>query len=181
MELIKLAEHLHDLGLNVFPVIIVGSKKLPYLPTQKESYKWSHLKETRLSKEQLQTELKLAIENKKVVFLGILPGLITEGKYKNNYFFSIDFDKKDCLEILKINSEICKEKHIWIEPSLSKGYHLYGITNDKMKWNKQLELGIELFPDSTYFITLYNNEKFEPYELQPGNLNALYDNWCKES
>ena len=95
MKLIELAEYLHDLGLNVMPIVCENNKKRPYLPSQKNPYEWKHLKEKRLSKKQLVDELNQTMKNQVPCFLGVIPGLIKEGKYKDKYFFAIDLDSND--------------------------------------------------------------------------------------
>lgn len=180
MNIPELAAILHDLGLNVFPVIIIDDKKKPYIPTRTEPYKWGVIKQTRLTREELLKAIAITLREGKTVYLGVLPGLIKEGTYKDYYFFGIDFDKPENIKILNITPERTKEKGIWFERSLSKGHHLYGITADNMRWDKQSELGIELFSDDAYFITMYNKFEGELCQLIPGNLKKVYNDWKQE-
>ena len=178
MNIRELAEHLHTLGLNVMPVVIEYNKKRPLIPIQEDSYSWVHLKECRLSLHHLLQSIDILIEQKQTVYLGIIPGLIKDGKYKGYYFFAVDFDNTRWVEILKVD-EYYKKNHTWLERSLSKGHHLYGITEDNVKYDKQQELGIELFSDDTFFIAIYNNFEHELYELKPTVIKKLYDTWVE--
>lgn len=176
MKIRYLAEYLHDCGFNVFPVIVTeGKKKFPYLPLGTgDPYLWQHLRRGRLDKERFLQAYDNAIVEGKTVYLGILPGLIIEGKYKDFCFWAIDIDDPSNTAILDITSEKCKENGVWFEKSLRKGYHLYGITKDTAKYEKNINLGIELFSENNYFIAVYGNFEGELYDIKPMAINEVY-------
>jgi len=179
MNIRELAEQLHDIGFNVFPDIVENGKKRPYIPLgTADPYLWEHLKTSgRLNKERLLQAYDNATAEGKTVYLGFIPGEITEGKYKGLKTFGIDFDAPENNEILGVTPEKCKEVGVLYEPSYTKGHsHIIGITADTTKYRKDHSLGIELFPDSTFHLAIYGNME-EVYDLKPMAISEVYPGW----
>jgi len=169
MNIKDLTIYLHNCGFNVVPCY----EKRPYVPLGTgDPYLYQHLKADRLDIERLFDAMKNIEAEGKEYRIGILPGEIKEGKYQGYNSWAIDIDDPQNIEILNITLEKCKEKGIWFEKS-RKGFHLYGISKDKVISEKNHDLKLELFGEGS-FIVVYGNFESDLYELQSKEINKDY-------
>jgi len=170
-----LALYLHDCGFNVVAATVVDDQKRPYIPLgTSDPFLYQHLKQNRLSKERLLAAIENIEKEQKQLLIGIFPGPITEGKYAGYSSWGMDFDDPKNIEILDITLEKCKKNGTWFEKSMRKGFHLYGITKDKVENEKNHDLKIELFGEGS-FIVVYGKFEHELYDLKPNAINGVYE------
>ena len=164
-----LATLLHNFGFNIVPCY----EKRPYIPLDsKDPYLYQEYKTERLNIERLTEAIKNIETEGKEYRIGILPGEIKEGRYKGFQSWAIDIDDQENITILGITNEKCREKGIWFEKS-RKGFHIYGISQEKAINEKNHDLKLELFGEGS-FIVVYGNFEHEFYELKPKEINAAY-------
>lgn len=178
MTIRDVAYKFYDYGFNVLPCIIEGDKKRPYLPSDSgDPYLWKHLQNARLTKDRLTFFFDNIEKEGKQLLIGVIPGKITDGKYKDYNFFAIDFDDSDNIKLLDITLEKCKKVGVYFEKT-NRGYHLYGITQIKKPSCKDSHVKMEYFGTSG-FIVVYDNFEHDFYNLIPMDVQDVYEGWVE--
>ncbi|GAG71690.1 unnamed protein product, partial [marine sediment metagenome] len=134
--------------------------------------KWT--RENPLTKDEIIKSIELLQKEDKDVYIGFFPGEIKRGKHKGKYTWGVDFDDKTLVTDIKITLQQCKKRGVWIEPSRSKGHHMYGITNTISHDEKLHDLKIELFGTQNTFLIVYNNFEHDLYDLSPVDIEKSW-------